>query len=289
MSSVMLEAKAPAIASMPRAAVDSDAASVATTRRGGGRRRAVVAVCVGVAFVVVWYLLTSVTGTIGPGRFPSPLDVWRAAVQISVAPGYSGGTLVEHIAHSCRLVLLGFGVAIATGVPLGLLMGTSRRAEALIKPVFLLLRPIPPLGWIPLAILWLGLGDVAKIFVIWVAAVVPSVINTFTGVRNIDPTLIEAARVQGARGRLMLLDVTLPGALPMIFTGLRLSLQTAWTTLVAAELVGAFAGLGKVLASAALDINPGMIFFAMCWVGLLGWGMTRALEWLEVRVLAWQA
>jgi NitT/TauT family transport system permease protein/taurine transport system permease protein len=239
--------------------------------------------------MVVWYLLTTVSGIIGPGRFPSPSDVWQAARQISVAPGYSGGTLSYHIIRSCRLVLMGFGVAASTGVLLGLLMGMSRRAEALINPVFLLLRPIPPLGWIPLAILWLGLGDTAKIFVIWVAAIVPSVINTFTGVRSIDPTLIEAARVMGARGMRMLVDVTLPGALPMIFTGLRLSLQVAWTTLVAAELVGAFAGLGKVLSSAALDINPGMIFFAMCWVGLLGWGMTRALEWLEGKVLSWQS
>lgn len=279
MSTATLEAKAPAAPA---------AMGVAATRRGGGRRRVIVGAIVIVAFVVVWTLLTTVTGMIGPGRFPAPADVWRAAQQIAFAPGYSGGTLAHHVLHSCRLVLMGFAVAVATGVPLGLLMGTSRRAEALINPVFLLLRPIPPLGWIPLAILWLGLGDTAKIFVIWVAAVVPSVINTFTGVRNIDPTLVEAARVQGARGWRMLADVTLPGALPMIFTGLRLSLQISWTTLVAAELVGAFAGLGKVLSSAALDINPGMIFFAMWWVGLLGWGMTRALEWLEGRVLAWQ-
>lgn len=186
-------------------------------------------------------------------------------------------------------MLLGFAAATSSGVALGLLMGMSRRAEALINPVFLLLRPIPPLGWIPLAILWLGLGDSAKIFVIWVAAVVPSVINTYTGVRNLDPTLVEAARVMGARGMRMLFDLTLPGALPMIFTGLRLSLQVSWTTLVAAELVGALAGLGKVLSSAALDINPGMIFFAMCLVSLLGWAMTRALEWVERRVLSWQA
>jgi taurine transport system permease protein len=282
-SSATIDAKAPGPAD------GAVALGVAATRRGGGPRRVAIAAVVLLAFVVVWTLLTTVTGAIGPGRFPSPADVWRAAQQITVAPGYSGGTLVHHILHSCRLVLMGFAFAIATGVPLGLVMGMSRRAEALINPVFLLLRPIPPLGWIPLAILWLGLGDIAKIFVIWVAAVVPSVINTFTGVRNIDPTLVEAARVQGARGWRMLVDITLPGALPMIFTGLRLSLQIAWTTLVAAELVGAFAGLGKVLSSAALDINPGMIFFAMWWVGLLGWGMTRALEWVERRVLSWQA
>lgn len=270
-------------------AVVPAAAGAAATRRDGARRRAAVSVTVIVAFGVVWYVLTALTGIISPGRFPAPVDVWQAMKQIALPPGYSGGTLAHHVLQSCRLVLLGFAAATSSGVALGLLMGMSRRAEALINPVFLLLRPIPPLGWIPLAILWLGLGDSAKIFVIWVAAVVPSVINTYTGVRNLDPTLVEAARVMGARGMRMLFDLTLPGALPMIFTGLRLSLQVSWTTLVAAELVGALAGLGKVLSSAALDINPGMIFFAMCLVSLLGWAMTRALEWVERRVLSWQA
>ena len=287
MSTPALEAETPAA---PAAATRATPTlGVASTRRGGGRRRAAISATVIVTFCVLWYVLTTLTGAISPGRFPAPADVWQAARQISLPPGYSGGTLLHHIWQSCRLVLLGFVVAATSGVALGLAMGMSRRIEALVNPVFLLLRPIPPLAWIPLAILWLGLGDSAKIFVIWVAAVVPAVINTFTAVRNLDPTLVEAARVLGARGLRMLADVTLPGAVPMIFTGLRLSLQVSWTTLVAAELVGAFAGLGKVLASAALDINPGMIFFAMCWVGLLGWGMTRGLEWIEGKVLAWQA
>lgn len=131
------------------------------------------------------------------------------------------------------------------------------------------------------------MGDTAKIFLILVAAFAPALINTYVGVRNVDPTLIEAARVHGARSWRMLFDVLIPGSLPMIFTGLRLSLQASWTTLVAAELLGAFTGLGKVLSVAALDIYPGMILFAMVWVGLLGAFMTRSLEWLEVKVLPW--
>ncbi len=236
--------------------------------------------------ILIWFVL-SATGFSTGGRFPTPTDAWRAAVQISTSPGYAGGTLFQHVLQSCRLVLLGFAAAVLTGVPVGLLMGASRRVDALIGPVFSLLRPIPPLAWIPLAILWLGLGDMAKIFLIWVAAFTPSVINTYTGVRNIDTTLIEAARVHGAGTRSLMLEVLVPGALPMIFTGLRLSLQASWTTLVAAELVGAFTGLGKVLSNAALDINPGMILFAMIWVGLLGAAMTRALEWIEGRALPW--
>lgn len=234
----------------------------------------------------VWFALAA-AGIVTGARFPTPGDVWRNAMQIVTAPGYAGGTLLQHVLQSCRLVLLGFAVAVATGVPVGLLMGASRRIDALIGPVFSMLRPIPPLAWIPLAILWLGLGDGAKMFLIWVSAFTPSVINTYAGVRNVDTTLVEAARVHGARFGHLLRDVLIPGALPMIFTGLRLSLQTAWMTLVAAELVGAFTGLGKVLASAALDINPGMILFAMAWVALLGAAMTKALERLEGKVLPW--
>ena len=234
----------------------------------------------------IWFVF-SATGVNTGSRFPTPTDAWRAALQISSSPGYAGGTLIQHVLQSCRLVLLGFAVAAMTGVPVGLLMGASRRVDALFGRVFSLLRPIPPLAWIPLAILWLGLGDMAKIFLIWVSAFTPSVINTYTGVRNIDGTVLEAARVHGAGSRSMLFEVLVPGALPMIFTGLRLSLQAAWTTLVAAELVGAFTGIGKVLSNAALDINPGMILFAMVWVGVLGALMTRVLGWIEGRVLPW--
>ena len=114
---------------------------------------------------------------------------------------------------------MGFTIAVGVGVPLGLLMGHSRFAEALINPAFLLLRPIPPLAWIPLAIVWLGLEDGSKMLVIFVAAFVPSVINSYTGVRNIDAPILEAARMLNIRGWKLVREVLVPGAFPMIFTG----------------------------------------------------------------------
>jgi NitT/TauT family transport system permease protein/taurine transport system permease protein len=238
------------------------------------------------ALVALWFVLTTVTGTVGAGRFPSPFDFWSSLTQINVR-GYAGATLAAHAWQSLKLVIMGFLVAVATGVPLGLWMGWDRRAEALINPIFLVIRPIPPLAWIPLAILWLGLGDSAKIMVIWFAAFVPSVINTFTGVRNIDRPILEAARMLGTpRGRLVR-EVIAPAASPMIFTGLRLSLQASWTTLVAAELVGALAGVGFVLNVAQQDIYPGMILVGMLTVGALGWATTALLASLERRALAW--
>ncbi len=254
----------------------------------GGLRRWLVGGATVALLLVLWYALTTAAGVIDPARFPRPSDVWQAAEQLS-GRGYAGGTLAWQAWYSSRLVILGFFVAAGTGAPLGLLMGTSRRAEAFINPAFLLIRPIPPLAWIPLAILWFGLGDLAKIFVIWFAAFVPALINTYTGVRNVDRTLIAAARVHGASSWQVLTDVVIPGALPLVFTGLRLSLQAAWTTLVAAELVGAFFGLGRVLIIAAQDIYPGMIAYAMFWVALLGAAMTGALALIERWSMPWRA
>jgi taurine transport system permease protein len=187
-----------------------------------------------------------------------------------------------------RLVVLGFLVAAGTGVPLGILMGLSRRFEALVNPAFLLVRPIPPLAWIPLAIVWLGLADSAKVLVIWFAAFVPAVINSHSGIRNVDQTLIAAGRVHGASEARIVWDVLIPGAMPMIFTGLRLSLQASWTTLVAAELVGAVLGLGKVLSTAYRDIYPAMIAVGMITVALLGALTTKVLDLIERRVVPWR-
>jgi len=145
------------------------------------------------------------------------------------------------------------------------------------------------LAWIPLAIVWLGLGDAAKVLVIWFAAFVPSVINSHAGVRSIEPHLLEAARTLGVGRWMLAREVLVPGAAPLIFTGLRLSPQACWTTLVAGKLIGAAAGLGRVLSQGALDIFPAMILVGMVGVALAGGAMTWALGWIERRAIAWRS
>jgi ABC-type nitrate/sulfonate/bicarbonate transport system permease component len=238
------------------------------------------------AALLLWYVLTSLTGIISSYRLPSPPEFLAALRQIAV-DGYAGGTLLQQTLQSLKIVIEGFLVASLVGIPLGFLMGWSRRVEALLNPIFLLIRPIPPLAWIPLTIVWLGLGDAAKIMVIWFAAFVPSVINTFTGVRQVNPVLIEAARVHGATDWRVAKEVVAPAALPMIFTGLRLSLQASWTTLVAAELVGAFLGLGRVLSLAYRDIYPAVIAVAMVVIAIAGALMTQLLARIERMVIRW--
>jgi NitT/TauT family transport system permease protein/taurine transport system permease protein len=255
--------------------------------RGAPARRGAWIGVATVAFLgVAWYVLTTVTGTISSGRFPAPIEVWQAAKHNAVQ-GYADARLHEHVLHSVKLVMYGFAAAIAAGVPLGLVMGFSRRAEALVNPVFLLLRPIPPLAWIPLAIVWLGLGDAAKVLIIWLAAFVPSVINSYAGVRSIDPTLFEAARTLDVRGWMLVREVLLPGAAPMIFTGLRLSLQAAGRPSLRASSSGD-AGLGHVLYQSSLDIFPAMILVGMIAVAVTAGVMTKMLEWVELRAMPWR-
>ena len=251
-------------------------------------RRTLIGLATILAAFLLWWLATSGLRLLNPLRLPSPQEVWAAFSQISFGQGYGGANLWQHALHSLLLVAKGFSVAVITGVPLGLLMGWSRRAEALINPIFLLLRPIPALAWIPLAIVWFGIGDTGKIFVIWLTAFVPSVINAFTGVRGVDTVLIAAARTQGASTPQILRHVIIPGAMPLIFTGLRLSLQASWTTLVAAELVGAFFGLGRVLNVAGQDIFPGMILVGMAAVAVCGAVTTWLLGVVERRVINWR-
>lgn len=233
--------------------------------------------------VLAWFALSHSLNSV---RFPSPQDFIAAAQQIAFK-GYAGGTLLVHTLHSMKLALMGFIAAIAAAIPLGIAMGLDKRFEAVVNPLVAFIRPIPPLAWIPVAIIWFGLGDGAKIFVIWFTAFVPTLINTYTGIKTVDPTLVAAARVHGAKGWRLLYEVILPGALPLMFGGLRVSLQASWMALVAAELVGAFFGLGRVLTIAAQDIYPGMIVVAMMCVGLAGALMTKGLGLIERLALPW--
>lgn len=251
-------------------------------------RRIAFSILVLITAGIVWLTLTQWTGLISPSRFPTPQET-LASFQMIAFEGYSNGRLHEHVIQSILLVTLGFAVSSVFGVVTGILMGANKRIEVLFNPVFSLLRPIPPLAWIPLAIVWLGLENSAKILVIFVAAYVPSVINTFAGIRSLEVPQREAAAMLGLSLKSYYLEVLIPAALPMIFTGMRLSLQASWTTLVASELVGAMRGLGSILNQAAQDIHPPMILVGMISVAVSGWIMTQGLSLIERRVMPWRA
>lgn len=236
--------------------------------------------------LLIWWAATGPAGWVEGSRFPNPATFLESLQQVALG-NYAGGSLAKHIATSSWLVARGFALAVVIGLTLGLAMSLSAFCRDFFGPIFNFIRPVPPLAWIPLALLWFGLGDASKLFVMALAASVPLVINTVTGVEQIDRTLLEAARVTGARGSVWLRHVILPGALPHIMIGLRLSLQTSWTVIVAAELLGAIWGVGKVLTAAKDDVYPGMIVVGMATVAVLGIASSMLLEWAERRIVPW--
>ncbi len=249
--------------------------------------RIIIGICTIFFLGALWYLCTMQWQIISANRLPSPLASYKSLVQIINFP-YGNGLLHQHILQSLKLVILGFVISGGLGVAFGLFIGYSRTADAFFNPIFQTLRPIPPLAWIPLAIIWLGIGDAAKLMVIHISAFVPSAINAYTGVRNIDKPIWEATQMLGISKPKMIFHVMIPASMPQIFTGLRLSLQASWTTLVAAELIGAIYGLGSVLNQATQDIYPSMILVIMLVIGILGFIMTIILGWFELWNLRWK-
>lgn len=239
-----------------------------------------------VVMLAAWWLVTGVLGLVPNYRFPDPAAAFDSLKQISLQ-GYAGGTLWQHMAASSLLVVQGFIIAVVLGMALGLLMSMVPFWRYFLLPTFNFVRPIPPLAWIPLALLWFGLGSGSKLFVMCFAAFIPVTINTMTGYRQIDPVLLAAGRVHGAHGFSWLRHVILPGVMPHALIGVRLAMQTCWTVIVAAELLGAFYGVGKVMSQAKDDVYPGMVLVGMAAVALLGIASSLLLRLVERRLTPW--
>jgi taurine transport system permease protein len=236
------------------------------------------------AIVGAWWLVTRPGGAISPLSLPPPQDVADAFVRLLKRP-YLGSTLAQHIGASLSVALGGWLAAGVVGLPLGIAMGWWRRMRWIAFPIFQLLRPVPPLAWIPLAILWLGIGESARIFVVFVAAIVPWVMNSMQAVYSIDSLLVRAALTLGATDRQILTRVVCRTALPTLVAGARIALGNAWTTLVAAELLAATAGLGYIAVNASRTLETGILLVAMGIIGLLGALFSMAMHWVT-RILA---
>ncbi len=240
-----------------------------------------------VAAVGIWFLLTSQIKVIPPAFLPPPQNIVTDFFRI-LRSSYVGNTLIGHTLVSLQIVLGGFFLAVAIGIPLGVLMGWFKRIEAIVDPIFQLIRPIPPLAWIPLSLLWFGIGIKSKIFVIWLSAFVPCVINSYTGIRLTDPLLVKAALGLGVKRQWDLLrEVAIPSSLPVILGGVRIGLGSAWMTLVAAELLASDAGLGYMMQMARRALEPSVIILGMLVIGVLGALMARGLKVLEKRICPW--
>ena len=214
---------------------------------------------------------------------PGPVEVFYRAGQL-----IANGTLVNDILASIRRVLMGFLLGTLIAIPVGFLMGWYTWARGLMEPYVQFFRTIPPLAMIPLAIVFLGIGEVPKVFVITLAAFLVSVISTYQGVVSVDRILINAARVLGASDADVFRRVVIPASTPFILVGMRTGLGAAWSTLVAAELIAAQEGLGHRMQQAQVYYDLETIFVALICIGITGLIMDRGLLWMDKRLSSWQ-
>ncbi len=239
--------------------------------------------------LLLWQGLSSV-GLIPDYKLPSPLQVLAGLEELLVSGMPPGHLLPFHLLFSLYRVGLGFVVAAAMAIPLGLFMGWSSRLKQIIGPVLEMVRPIPPLAWIPIAILWFGIGIKSAAFIIFLGAFFPVLLNTISGVVSINPRLIEAARTLQAKDRDIFLKVLLPGAVPSVFVGLRIGVGIGWMTLVAAEFTGVREGygLGYMIMTARDIQRPDEIIAGMLVIGLVGLLIDMGLRGIEARIVRWQ-
>ncbi len=237
-------------------------------------------------WIVLWWWLTRPGGPVAPLYFPSPDAVWTKFVRMWTRP-YIGSTLAEHILSSLYIVLSGWTLAALVGIPLGIIMAWWPRVKWIVFPIFQLIRPVPPLAWIPLTILWLGIGDAARMSVVFVAALVPWLMNSMLAVYSVDKLLIDAGRTLGANDRQILTRIVCKSALPTLVAAARMALGSAWSTLVAAEILAATAGLGYVTVNASQLLDTDILIVAMLTIGLLGIAMTALIELTQHIVAPW--
>jgi len=236
------------------------------------------------ALVLAWWIVTGPAALVAPLYLPPPAEVLATFGRMAREP-YLGSTLWAHVYASLSIVLLGWLLAGAVGLPLGVAMAWWPRLRWIVFPLFQLVRPVPPLAWIPLAIIWLGIGDGARVSVVFIAALVPWLMNSMQAVYSVDALLVSAARTLGASNRQILVRVVGRTALPTLVAGARIALGNAWTTLIAAELLAASAGLGYVALNASRTLETGVLLVAMGVIGLLGVLMSAAMR-VATRVLA---
>jgi taurine transport system permease protein len=234
-------------------------------------------------------LLGLVGITSNPDLFvPEIQKVANQFVNLAFGGGYRGESLWFHLGWSMLRLGIGFALAVLIGVPLGLFMGTSKTVAAIFDPLIEFYRSLPPLGYYTLLIVWLGIGELPKITLLFLAALAPIVINTRTGVRGVRETWREQAQCLGASRSYVFWHVMIPASTPHIFAGLKLSLGFAYTTLVAAELVAATKGIGWMVLDASKFLRVDVVFVGVIVMGVTAIFLDRLLRWLEDRLVPWR-
>jgi ABC-type nitrate/sulfonate/bicarbonate transport system permease component len=235
-----------------------------------------------VSLLLVWQLF-SLLGFFNPQFLPSPISVGRDLVD-----SFTNQNLLGDIFASLRRVIIGFLIAAALGVGLGLFAGVNRAARNFIMPLAELFRPVPPIAWIPLAILWFGLGDKPAYFLVFLGAFFPIFTNTVFGAMNLEETYKRAAYSLGAGKKSFLIDILIPASLPHIFAGMRIGLGVGWMAVITSELVGSQSGLGYMIQLNRFLLNTPKVVVGMVVIGVIGFSLNKLMTRAERALAPWE-
>ncbi|MDR3427679.1 aliphatic sulfonate ABC transporter permease SsuC [Silvimonas sp.] len=231
--------------------------------------------------IVAWQAASS-AGEIDSRVMPAPLGVLKAGEQLAAS-----GQLWLHLKISFVRAMAGFAIGGSIGLLLGLITGLSRRGELVLDSTVQMIRTIPPLALIPLVILWFGIDESAKLFLVAFGTLFPVYINTYHGIKSVDSGLVEMARNYGLKGWPLFRDVILPGALPSILVGVRFALGFAWILLIVAETISASSGIGYLATNAREFLQTDVVVLSILLYALLGKFSDVFARWLERRWLRW--
>ncbi len=244
------------------------------------------AITIGV--IIAAWGLASAYALVSPVFLPSPRQVLLALYNL-VVTGFVDATLAEHVGASLYRIFGALIASILIGIPAGIAIGTSRLGRGILDPIVEFLRPLPPLAYLPLIIIWVGIGEASKITVIALSMLPSIILSTSAGVRGVSKDHVNAARSLGASRRQVLREVVLPSAVPSILTGVRIALGAGWTTLVAAELVAATSGIGFMIQSAAQFLVTDIVIAGIVVIALIAILLEYVARQIERRLVPWAA
>ncbi len=238
------------------------------------------------ALLVLWWAVTA-AGLIKPLFLPSPQAVAQRFLRV-LEEGFGGVSLWNHTVASLWRVFASFLLACLTAIPVGIAMGVSRWARGIFDPPIEFYRPIPPLAYLPLTVIWFGIEELQKIVLIYLAIFAPMALSARAGVRSVAIEQIHAAYSMGASRGQVILHVVLPAALPEILTGMRIGIGFGWTTLVAAEIVAAKAGLGSMVWNAAEFLVTEVVIMGIVIIGAIAWAFDLLMRRIEAWAVPWK-
>lgn len=234
----------------------------------------------------LWWVSTHF-GWIKPLFLPKPEAVWGALGQ-AMSGELDNHPLWEHFVASLWRVFSAFVLSVLIGVPMGIAMGVSRISRGIFDPPIEFYRPLPPLAYLPLMVIWFGIGENAKIILLFLSILAPVALAARAGVKSVAQEQIQAARSMGASTRQVIQHVIIPGSLPEILVGLRIGMGVGWTTLVAAEMVAADAGLGKMVYNASNFLRTDVVILGIILIGLVAFAFELLMRWVESRAVPWK-